>query len=477
MQFLKISKATLITSILTLGMIGGTGLYFGSNANANEPAFLQAPAAPQERIVPNSAQIVSFNEILKEPMGAVVNISVKTRVVNNQLQMMMNDPFFRHFFGQRFGNIPKEKIERGLGSGVILTKDGIIVTNNHVVDGANEIKVTLPNSKKEYAAKIIGVDKGSDLAVIKIDAQNLSPVKMANIQDVKVGDIVFAIGNPFGVGETVTQGIVSALNKHGLGINQYENFIQTDASINPGNSGGALVDSRGYLIGINSAIFSKGGGNDGIGFTIPVDMVKNIVTQIVKSGKVSRGYMGVNLSSLDEKLSKIYNANHGAIVSDVEPGSPAQKSGLQRGDLITSVNGQIVDSPATLQTIIGNKKPGEQIALNVERDRKNKTIYIALADRDKALTETNIEVKGLSLSVITPKIEEELGLSSKKGAIITDVKPNSMAANAGFQKGDVIVQIENTPILSPSNAKKILSSSAKKRVYVNRQGIIGIIVI
>ncbi len=476
MQFPKIHK-TIMISFGAITIIGSTWLYFGSQANANEPVFLQAPAAPQSRIVPSAAQIVSFNDILKEPMGAVVNISVKTKVVNNQLQMMLNDPLFRHFFGQRYGSIPNEKVERGLGSGVILTKDGFIVTNNHVIDGANEIKVTLPNSKKEYTAKIIGTDKGADLAVIKIDAQNLSPIKMANIQDVKVGDIVFAIGNPFGVGETVTQGIVSALNKHGLGINQYENFIQTDASINPGNSGGALVDSRGYLIGINSAIFSKGGGNDGIGFTIPVDMVKNIVTQIVKSGKVSRGYMGINLSSLNEKSSQFYNAASGAIVADIENDSPASKSGLQRGDLIVAINGTAVDSPSTLQRIIGEKRPAEQVALTIERDKKNKIIYLTLGDKAKAIAQLNIKVKGLSLGSITSDMQEKLGLMSKKGAIITEIDPASIGANAGFRKGDVIVQIENTPIISPNDAKKMLSSNIKKRVYVNRQGVMGIIIL
>lgn len=477
MKLFKISKTAIITFFSIFIILGGIGLYFGNHANANEPVFLQAPVAPQNRIVPNSTQITSFNDILKEPMGAVVNISVKTKVANNQLQMMLNDPLFREFFGQRYGSIPKEKIERGLGSGVVLTKDGLIVTNNHVVDGADEIKVTLPNSKKEYIAKIIGADKGTDLAVIKIEAQNLNPVKMANIEDVRVGDIVFAIGNPFGVGETVTQGIVSALNKHGLGINQYENFIQTDASINPGNSGGALVDSRGYLIGINSAIFSKGGGNDGIGFTIPVDMVKNIVTQIVKSGKVNRGYMGINLSELDEKSSPFYSSKQGAIVADIEDNSPASKSGLQRGDLITAINGTGVDSPSTIQRIVGDKKPNEQITISIERNKINKTIHLTLGDRATAAIQSSIEIKGLKLSSITSQMQEKLGLMSKKGAIITDIDPTSNAANAGFKRGDIIVQIENIPITSPNDAKKMLNSNYKKRVYVNRQGVIGIIVI
>lgn len=475
MQFPKIYK-TIMISLGAIIIIGSTWLYFGNQANADEPIFLQAPTAPQSRIVPSAAQIVSFNDILKEPMGAVVNISVETKVENTGLQMMLNDPFFREFFGRRF-NIPKERIEKGLGSGVVLTKDGYIVTNNHVIERANRIKVTLPGSKKEYTAKIIGKDKEADLAVIKINTQNLNPIKMANIEDVKVGDIIFAIGNPFGVGETVTQGIVSALNKHGLGINQYENFIQTDASINPGNSGGALVDSRGYLIGINTAIFSKGGGNDGIGFAIPVDMVKSIVTQIVKKGKVSRGYMGINTSSLDEEKMQFYNAKEGAIIADIEEGSPASKADLQRGDLIIAVDGERIDSPSTLQRIIGEKSPLQKVSITIERNKKNKIVYLALGDREKAFTQSIIKVKGLSLSSITPNIQEKLGLISKRGVVVIDVEPNSPGASAGFQKGDIIAQIENTPIISPNDVKKILNSNTKKRIYINRQGIMGIIVL
>lgn len=483
MKFSKISKPAIITLFSIFIILSGIGLYFGNHANADEPVFLQAPKESLTRIIPNSTQITSFNDILQEPMNAVVNISVKTKVANSQLQMMLNDPLFRQFFGQRYGAIPKEKIEKGLGSGVVITKNGLIVTNNHVIDGADEIKVTLPNNKKEYIAKIIGADKGTDLAVIKIEAQNLNPIKMANIQDVKVGDVVFAIGNPFGVGETVTQGIVSALNKNGLGINQYENFIQTDASINPGNSGGALVDSRGYLIGINSAIFSKGGGNDGIGFTIPVDMVQNIVTQIVKDGKVSRGYIGISLSRLDDKESQtylseqVYLSNKGAVVSDIEDNSPASKSDLRKGDIIIAINGIPVDSPSTIQRIIGDKKPNEQITISIVRYKISKTITLTLGDKTKSIAQSAIEIKGLKLGAITSQVQEKLGLMSKKGAIITDIDPTSNAANAGFQRGDIIVQIENTPITSPNDAKKILSSNYKQRVYVNRQGVIGIIVI
>ncbi len=471
-RFIKIA-------IIIVGIVGFAALgllYFKDRSKESEITFTQPPNII-DRVVPSANQILSFNAILKEPMNAVVNISTKTEVANNQLQMMFNDPLFREFFGKRFGNIPNEQIQRGLGSGVILTTDGYIITNNHVIAGADEVKVTLQNSTKEYDAKIIGVDQGSDLAVIKIDASGLNPIKMANINDVKVGDIVFAIGNPFGVGETVTQGIISALNKHGLGINQYENFIQTDASINPGNSGGALVDSRGYLIGINSAIFSKGGGNDGIGFTIPVDMVQNVVSQLIKDGKVTRGYMGVSLATLNDDARKIYISGQGAIVTEVEQNSPAQKAGIQRGDLITAIDGLPVDSAVTLQSKIGAKKPNDIVAITIERNKKIETLSVSLADRDKALSEAFIEIKGLKLSKITKEIESQLNLPSAKGAIVIDVDPSSSAAEAGFERGDVIVQIENSPIGSPEDIKKILESNKKHRVYVSRNGIMGIIVL
>jgi len=372
---------------------------------------------------------------------------------------------------------PKERVPKGAGSGVILTSDGTIVTNYHVIADASEITVTLPNSKKGYKARLIGIDKETDLAVIKIDAKNLKPIKMARMEDVKVGDMVFAIGNPFGVGETVTQGIVSALNKQDMGINQYENFIQTDASINPGNSGGALVDSRGALIGINSAIFSKGGGNDGIGFTIPVDMVQNIVTQIVKYGKVSRGYMGITLSPLDEKAAKFYSHDYGAVIADVEPGSAASKAGLKAGDLIIAVNGVKTEMPSALQRSIGDKQPSEQITLTIERNKQTQNISLTLGDRAKELAKLSQNIHGMQLSIITPQIRQKLGLGNANGVIITDIPHGSKAAQEGFQVGDVIIQIGNKSISNLEEVRKAFSLNGKKRVYLNRQGNIGILII
>ncbi len=472
-----ISHKIVLAILSAAGIIMGSMAYLNNKAEATPIQFEQASANPS-REVPSSNQILSFNGILKDAMSAVVNISTKTKVENRELQIMRNDPFFRQFLGPKYQqSIPKEQIQRAQGSGVILTNDGIIVTNYHVIEDANEITVALQNSKKEYKATLIGIDKETDLAVIKINANGLKPIKMAIMRDVKVGDMVFAIGNPFGVGETVTQGIVSALNKQDMGINQYENFIQTDASINPGNSGGALVDSRGALIGINSAIFSRGGGNDGIGFAIPVDMVQNIISQIVKNGKVSRGYMGITLSPMDEKSIKLYNHTQGVVVSEVEPNSAASKSGIQKGDLIISVDNNPVDSPSALQRLVGEKQPLEQITLTIERNKRTQNIFLTLEDRAKALAQLSLGLNGLKLSPITPQIRQKLGLGNTRGVIVISIEPKSKAAQEGFQVGDVIIQIENQPISSINDVRKAFSSNGKKKVYLNRQGVIGVLVV
>merc|ERR1711941_245433 len=282
---------------------------FATSLFANSIDFQMAEKSPQ-RVVPNNPnQILSFNDSIKEPMKSVVNIAAKITVSSNAGNIpsqMFNDPLLRRFFGDQFNEQFKQnRIQRSLGSGVIVSKDGYIVTNNHVVENADEITITIADNPKEYNARIIGKDSDSDLAVIKIEGTNFDAIKFGYSNDLQVGDLIFAIGNPFGIGSTVTQGIISALNKDNVGINRYENFIQTDASINPGNSGGALVDSRGVLIGINSAIISKSGGNNGIGFSIPVAMVKDVVKKLVADGKVTRGYLGVVIDDLNPNLTKL----------------------------------------------------------------------------------------------------------------------------------------------------------------------------
>ena len=437
-----------------------------------------------QRISPNSTnEILSFNNSIKDSVHSIVNISAKKSVdtdVDSLPLQMFNDPFFKRFFGDQFGNqLKQNRVQRSLGSGVIVSKNGYIVTNNHVIENAEEITVTIGDDTTEYNAKLIGKDADSDIAVIKIDVKtDLTPIKFAHSNSVMVGDLIFAIGNPFGVGSTVTQGIVSALNKNKVGINKYENYIQTDASINPGNSGGALVDSRGALIGINTAIISKSGGNNGIGFAIPADMVKDVVEKLVTDGKVVRGYLGVVIADLDKETQKVYKRKEGALVLDVSNDTPASKYGLKRGDLVYAINGKVVKDRTSLQNSIASFKPKEKVKLDVERDGKDITLNIVLEDRATNLgqtptAESNLFLGGLKLSAIDTVTQKQYRLSSDTiGILISDVEPKSKAEKAGFEAGDVIIQIEDVEIKNFANLENAIKKYEykNKRVYVNRYG-------
>lgn len=433
------------------------------------------------RVAPNSTnQILSFNNSIKDSMSSIVNISAKRHVeagMQNLPLQMFNDPFFKRFFGDQFGNQFKQnRVQRSLGSGVIVSKNGYIVTNNHVIENAEEITVTIGNDTTEYNAKLIGRDSDSDIAVIKIEAKELKPVKLGHSKSLKIGDMIFAIGNPFGIGSTVTQGIISALNKNKVGINRYENYIQTDASINPGNSGGALVDSRGALIGINTAIISKSGGNNGIGFAIPVDMVKDVVKKLVADGKVTRGYLGVAISDLDKSLEKVYNHKKGALVLDVTPDTPAFKYGIKRGDLIFSINGKKITDRTSLQNVVASFKPNQKVEIKVERNKKDINLNIVLGNRDSLVHVQSGNGKvlgGLKLAAIDNNIKKQFRLAiDASGILISDVEPKSKAEKTGFQPGDIIIQIEDIEIKNFSNVEQALSKykNNHKRVYVNRYG-------
>ena len=439
------------------------------------------------RVSPNSAnEILSFNNSVKDSVQSIVNISAKKHVnegIENLPLQMFNDPFFKRFFGDQFGNQFKQnRIQRSLGSGVIISKDGYIVTNNHVIENAEEITITIGDETTEYNAKLVGRDADSDIAVIKIEANiALRPIKLADSNSLLVGDVIFAIGNPFGIGSTVTQGIISALNKNKVGINRYENYIQTDASINPGNSGGALVDSRGALIGINTAIISKGGGNNGIGFAIPVAMVKDVVGKLVADGKVTRGYLGVAIADLDTESSKVYKRKEGALVLDISADTPAAKGGLKRGDLIYAINTKSVKDKTSLQNTIAAFKPDEKVKIQVERDEKDIELTIILADRTTVLdtpatvspVNNNIFLGGLKLSVIDSETQKQFRLPTDViGILISDVELKSKAEKAGFQAGDIIVQIEDLEVKNFANVETVLKKYATKfkRVYVNRYG-------
>ena len=433
------------------------------------------------RISPNSTnEILSFNSSIKDSVHSIVNISAKRHVdtsIDTLPLQMFNDPFFRKFFGDQFNNQFKQnRVQRSLGSGVIVSKDGYIVTNNHVVENAEEITVTIGDDSTEYNAKLIGKDADSDIAVIKIEPTiKLNPIKLGDSNKLLVGDVIFAIGNPFGIGSTVSQGIISAQNKNKVGINRYENYIQTDASINPGNSGGALVDSRGALIGINTAIISKSGGNNGIGFAIPVDMVKDVATKLVADGKVIRGYLGVAIGDLDSELAKVYKRKEGALILDISPETPAAKYGLKRGDLIYSINGKPIKDKTSLQNTIASFPPDEKIKMDVERDEKDISLTIVLGDRS-TLAEVQSDnftfLGGLKLSAIDVNNQKQYRLTQDSGVFISDVEPKSKAEKVGFQPGDIIVQIEDVEIKNFTNVEAALKkyNNKYKRVYVNRYG-------
>ena len=438
----------------------------------------------------NSGVIHSYNDAIGEIKKSVVNISTQKKVSNNVLNHpMFNDPFFQQFFGDIYRNAPKDRVERSLGSGVIISKDGYIVTNNHVIDGADKILVSLPNSpKKEYEAKIIGKDPRSDLAVIKIAQNNLPYAKIGNSNELMVGDIVFAIGNPFGVGESVTQGIISALDKSNMGINDYENFIQTDASINPGNSGGALVDSRGALIGINTAILSRTGGNHGIGFAIPSDMVKKITKTLIEKGSIERGFLGVGIQDITENLANLYNGKSGAVLVSVDKSSAAAKAGLKVWDLIIAVNNKPINSASELKNTIGSFPPNEVVEVRYIRDKKEYTTKIKLDKYNDKNEVADLGAKsggdgsgkgaqnsGLSVENLNREMRQRYQIPSDfSGVIVSKVAESSAAAKAGFESGDIITQIEDIKITNISdfnNAMKRYSGKIKRILVLQSNGL------
>ena len=415
--------------------------------------------------------ILSYSNILDSVRESVVNISTKKNVsTSSGMNPMLNDPFFREFFkNQR--NIPQERVQRALGSGVIISEDGYIVTNNHVVDGADEIVVNLVGDKKEYKAKLIGKDKKSDLAVIKIDKDNLNAVTFYNSDNVRVGDVVFALGNPFGLHETITQGIVSAKGRTGVGIVEYENFIQTDASINPGNSGGALINSQGNLIGINSAILSKSGGNVGIGFAIPSNMVTTIAKQLIESGKYTRAYLGVAISDVSENMSSFYNNNYGALITGVEEDTPAKVAGLKRGDLIVALDDIEIKSASELKNKVGSFPPNTKVTIKFFRDKKLESRIVTLGSLSGVSPDGSVSYAGLEVQNIDASLRSQLRISPNvEGVLVSDVDPNSKAGQLGVVKGDIIIQVENKEIKNLNEFKKAIRTKTNKRIYIYRRG-------
>lgn len=476
-------------------------LAFASVALAeNQLPAIAVDATPLERTHENS-----FAPIVEKVSPSVVTISIsKNMRVGGRGQdggrnPLMDDPFFRKFFGvpdegpdagRDIGKGPRRQMPAGLGSGVIVSKDGYIITNAHVVEQADEITVTLADGKTELKAKKIGADTGSDIAVIKVEATNLKPITFTDSDKIKVGDIVLAIGNPFALRQTVTKGIISAVGRNQTGLSEFGNFLQTDASINPGNSGGALVDTLGRLVGINSAIYSETGGAMGIGFAVPSNQARGAMESLIKFGKVQRGFLGIQMQELDEKLAKEFKApsKDGILVVEVVPGGSAAKAGVKSGDVITELNGTAVDGIPAFRNTIANMMPGTKVDLKLFRNGKQEGITVTLAERSTAGVALGTPgtpavpepakvpdvLDGVTVADVNAEFRKRFGIADEvRGALITQVSPDSACADADVRPGDVIVDIDGKKVASADEAVKLsedVKTKSSVRLRISRNG-------
>ena len=477
----KTTFASALVLATTLGAAFGipAGYGFGSTVSA-------AQAAPPKASLPavNPALLQTGNtsiaDIAERALPSVVSVAA-TKVAPASGPRGGSLPFPFPF---GFGGPQPPREAHGLGSGVIVSADGTILTNNHVVEGAQQIEVMLSN-KRKVAAEVVGTDPQSDLAVLRLKEKvsDLVPIPIGLSSNLRLGEVVLAIGNPFGVGETVTMGIVSAKGRADVGITAYEDFIQTDAAINPGNSGGALVNMRGELVGINTAILSRSGGNMGIGFAIPTDMAKPISESLLKHGKVDRGYLGVSIQDVDQELAKAMQlpSAQGVLVSDVQANSPAAKGGLVRGDVVVRVDGKAVNTTGQLRNAIAAAGAGKKVKLDVLRDGKPRSISVTLGELPSepgsrsrpGAPAGGSSLDGLSLRDLDGQLRGQLGVpdSVKGGVAVTNVQPGSAAEKAGLRPGDVLLEVDRQPVATVSNFRKLWAKSkGKTLLLVQRQG-------
>jgi serine protease Do len=457
-----------------------------------------ASSSPDPSMAPVTASMLpasGFTEVAKTVTPAVVNITTVTgeRISDgpngsDQLRERMEEffggPFGpRGFRGPQGPGEPRGHRGGGQGSGVIVSSEGYILTNNHVIAEAREVTVTLPD-KREFKGRIVGADPKTDLAVVKIDGQNLPTVPWGDASKLQVGEYVLAIGNPFGLNSTVTLGIVSALGRGRMGITQYEDFIQTDAAINPGNSGGALVNTRGELVGINTAIFSQTGGYQGVGFAVPTSMSKPIYESLIKNGKVVRGYLGVGIQDLNQDLAKSFGIKHaqGALVSDVKEGSPADRAGLKQGDVVISYQGSAVGDAVALQRMVTRTTVGSKVPATIIRDGQQKELTIIIGEQPDVAAIAKAETQGreefafagVAVQDLDRETAKELGIKGKmQGVVVRSVEPDSEAEKAGLIPGDVIREINRKPVKSVKDFERA-SSAVKKGdnvlILINRRG-------
>ncbi|MGQ9571290.1 MAG: DegQ family serine endoprotease [Thermodesulfovibrionales bacterium] len=435
-----------------------------SNLLSQSVAFAE-PKISKETIDILSKTGQAIAEIVEEVKPAIVNIST-TRIIKTQrtVDPFFNDPFLRRFFGDEWPfRLPKERKTMSLGSGVIVDERGYILTSNHVIQGADEIKVTL-SDKREFKGKVIGSDAMTDIAVIKIDADHIQTIKMGDSDKLRVGETVLAIGSPYGLAGTVTMGIVSAVGRANVGIADYEDFIQTDAAINPGNSGGALVNVKGELVGINTAIFSTTGGYQGIGFAVPSNMANAVMDSLIKKGKVIRGWFGVTIQNMTPELARQFNLKDekGVIVADVVEGSPAEKADIQRGDVIIEYEGKKVEEPYQLRNMVANTSPGEEVTIKLIRENRTITKRVTISELPAEMQQAsrgdyNNLLRGVTVQNITPEISEKLNLPKRlKGVVISNIDEDSPASMV-LEKGDVIQEINRQKITSIKTYENVVS--------------------
>ncbi len=487
-----IVSCTLIAVGIVIGIVVASDMGWLPNGTAGpEPVLapLARPVATAPQLPMSGGNGKNFVEIAKSVKPAVVNIAAtRTGKAGEGPQgSPFDDPFFRRFFGDEFKrDMPKERKEKGQGSGVIVDPSGLIITNNHVVNKADDIRVVL-SDKREFKAKLIGTDSKTDIAVIKIEATGLSPIAWADSDQLEVGEFVLAVGSPFGLTQTVTMGIVSAVGRASMGIAEYEDFIQTDAAINPGNSGGALVNVRGELVGINTAIFSQSGGNMGIGFAVPSNLAHSIMDQLVRTGKVVRGWLGVSIQELSPELARQFGMTEtkGVLVSDVMEDSPAKKAGFERADVIVEFDGKPMNSPTHLRNAVAQTPLGKNISIKLIRDKKLKTLDVTIVEQPKSMAQSGSEereesiaptgvLSDLEVHELTEELAGRYGLkSSEQSVVVTRVRPGSMVEEIGVREGDLILEINRKTVTSLKTYERLRSGLSKDQavlLLVKRQG-------
>jgi serine protease Do len=478
-----------VVAVATASVVAlGAAAWTANGSAATDEVARVAPSTAADRVIGNGTD--SYAPVVAKVAPAVVTIRSEQRIRQTSQQLpFMNDPRFRDFFGDQFGDpfgqqfpMPQQPQPRrgGLGSGVIVTADGYILTNHHVIDGADRVRVELKD-RRTFDAKVVGSDAPSDLAVLKIEGTNLPTVPLGDSEAVNVGDVVLALGNPLGVGQTVTMGIISAKGRAtGLGDGSFEDFLQTDAPINSGNSGGALINTRGELIGINSQILSPSGGNIGIGFSIPSNMARNVMDALVKDGEVRRGRLGVTVQGIDADLAASLRlpSISGALVSDVEEDGPADRAGLKRGDVITEMNGERIDDSNELRNRIAIAGPNAKIDLTIFRDGETEKVSATLgelasksASNGSARSEDSERTAGLVVEPLTPERARELRLGEDaSGLLVRQVQPDGPAAEAGIRAGDVIQQVDGESVKSAEDLRSALKSGDRPALVLVQRG-------